>query len=386
MLKSLRIENFTVFPKADLEFGNDLNIIIGENGSGKSHLLKAAYAPIAVSAGRLETGLPTEARPGAVYTPIAVSDGRPPDGGAVFRNKAMLQPLLARKLQAVFRPDGLWRLVRRQRGRSKCSLTYGFDDSRLDLAFSFSTVAKSQVTIETAPSARAEKLPVFLPTRELLSIYPGFVSLYETTELQFPETWRDTCILLGAPLARGPREGHIKKLLEPLEAAMGGSIELDKSGRFYLNLPSGNMEMHLVAEGLRKLAMIARLIATGSLLDKGYLFWDEPEANLNPKVIKTVARTILQTAESGIQVFIATHSLFLMRELHILRERDFKTLDARCFGLRLGPLGVAVVQGKTMDEIGDISSLDEELAQSDRYLAEESNALGAASSNLQTAN
>ena len=59
---------------------------------------------------------------------------------------------------------------------------------------------------------------------------------------------------------------------------MGGTIDLDPSGRFYLDLKSGNMEMHLVAEGLRKLGTFARLIATGSLLDKGYLFWDEPEA------------------------------------------------------------------------------------------------------------
>lgn len=41
------------------------------------------------------------------------------------------------------------------------------------------------------------------------------------------------------------------------------------------------MEMPLVAEGLRKVAMLARLIATGTLLEQGYLFWDEPETNLN---------------------------------------------------------------------------------------------------------
>ena len=29
--------------------------------------------------------------------------------------------------------------------------------------------------------------------------------------------------------------------------------------------------------------MIARLIATGSLIGTGSLFWDEPEANLNPE-------------------------------------------------------------------------------------------------------
>ena len=361
MLRSLHIENLTVFPKADLVFGKSLNAIIGENGSGKSHILNAAYAAIAVSA------------------------TRPKDGGAELPTKSQLQTALADKLQAVFRPDGLWRLVRRKVGRGKCRLSYEFDTQKLDLAFTFSTVARTEVTVETAPASRGEKLPVFLPTRELLSIYPGFVSVYETTQLQFPETWRDTCILLGAPLARGPRETRIKELLVPIEEAMGGGVELDKSGRFYLNLASGSMEMHLVAEGLRKLATVARLIATGSLLDKGYLFWDEPDANLNPRIIKTIARTILQIAESGIQVFIATHSLFLMRELQILREKDFKTLDTRCFGLHLGDVGASVQQGKTMDEIGDISALDEELAQSDRYLAAESEAAGLTVNNPQPA-
>jgi predicted ATP-dependent endonuclease of OLD family len=200
----------------------------------------------------------------------------------------------------------------------------------------------------------------------LLTIYPSFVSLYETTHLEFEETWRDTCILLGAPLARGPREGRIKQLLAPLELAMGGSVELDKAGRFYLNLASGNMEMHLVAEGLRKLATVARLIATGSLLDKGYLFWDEPESNLNPRIIKTVAKTIVQVAKSGIQVFIATHSLFLMREIHILQEEQ---LDTRWFGLHLeGDAKVRVQQGATVDDIGSIAALDEDLQQTERYV------------------
>ena len=345
MLKQLHIENFTVFPKADLKFGANLNVLIGENGSGKTHILKAAYAAIAVGASR----------------------GK--NGGTDLPVRSQLQVTLADKLLAVLRPDGLWRLVTRARGRRKCRLGYHFDDEKLDLTFTFSTVAKTEVTLEETPTAKVKKLPVFLPTRELLTIYPGFVSLYETTHLPFEETWRDTCILLGAPLARGPRENRIKKLLVPLEEAMGGSVDLDKTGRFYLNHASGNMEMHLVAEGLRKLATVARLIATGSLLDKGYLFWDEPEANLNPKVIKTVARAILQVATSGIQVFIATHSLFLLRELHILQQRDFKKLDTRCFGLHIGADGtVTVQQGKTMDDVGEIAALDEDLQQSERYV------------------
>jgi predicted ATPase len=153
---------------------------------------------------------------------------------------------------------------------------------------------------------------------------------------------------------------------------MGGKVELDDSGRFYLNIDGVPMEMHLVAEGLRKLAMVARLIATGSLADKGFLFWDEPESNLNPKIIKVVARTILHLCQSGIQVFIASHSLFLIRELDILLQTaEFKEIKARFFGLHRSDDGISVEQGDTADDIGNIDALQEELSQSDRYLKSE---------------
>ncbi len=221
--------------------------------------------------------------------------------------------------------------------------------------------------MEATPSAWCDKVPIYLPTREMLSIYPGFVSLYETAHIPFKETWRDLAILLGAPLAKGAREKKVRQLLEPLESVMGGQIVLDGE-KFYLKSKAGEIEMHLVGEGMRKLAMLARLIATGSLLDKGTLYWDEPEANLNPKLVKLVARTILELAAQGIQVFVASHSLFLMRELFILQQTEFKQLETRCFGLHDSGEGVSVEQGPTMDDVGEIAALDEDLLQSERYM------------------
>ena len=345
MLRALHLKNFTVFPDADLEFGRHLNIIVGENGLGKTHVLQAAYCVLAVSARGAK------------------------DSGGANPTKAYLQTAIANKLRGVFKPDELGRLARRQAGRNRSEVECHFDEASHDLGFSFNTSRKSEVIIDQAPSAWIGETPIYLPTRELLTIFPGFVSLYETTHLQFEETWRDTAILLGAPLARGPRERKIRELLQPLEEAMAGTVELDSSGRFYIKMRTGRFEMHLVAEGLRKLATIARLIATGSLLDKGYLFWDEPEANLNPKLVKLVARTILDIGQSGIQVFIATHSLFLLRELHILQQREYHKLGTRCFGLHVGDDGaVRVQQGRTIDDIGSIAVLDEDLQQSERYI------------------
>ena len=38
------VENFTVFEKQDIGFCDGINVLIGANGTGKSHLLKILYA------------------------------------------------------------------------------------------------------------------------------------------------------------------------------------------------------------------------------------------------------------------------------------------------------------------------------------------------------
>lgn len=347
MLTTFSIKNLTVFSEAKFEFSPALNVIVGENGCGKSHLLKVAYSVIAASA---EEGKKASAS----------SDP----------TKLHLQKVLAEKLINVLRPESLGRLARRKQGRERCELEFGFDQKLLDCSFAFSTSSKSEVQVDLVPREWQSTMPVFLPTRELLTIYPNFVSVYENHYLEFEETYRDTCLLLGALALRGPRERKIAELVAPLEEAMGGTVVLDKNGRFYLKISGqGTMEMHLVAEGLRKLAMLAKLISSGSLLGKGYLFWDEPETNLNPKLIKVVAKVICHLCAHGIQVFVATHSLFLLRELEVLtQQKTFKSLKQRYFSLVPSENGVAVEQGDSVEDLKTLVLLDEELSQSDRFL------------------
>ncbi|WP_284415322.1 AAA family ATPase [Acidovorax sp. SUPP3334] len=347
MLKRMRLKNFTVFSEADLTFSPQLNVIVGENGAGKTHLLKAAYSVLAAS----------------------YEEGRKPHAEAP--TKTALQSVFANKLVNVFRPESLGRLARRKQGRERCDIALEFSVPDLNTDFSFATNSKSEVAIGSLPKKWLPTAPAYLPTRELLTIFPNFVAVYESRFLEFEETWRDTCLLLGTPLKKGPLQQRIKELLRPLEAAMDGSIDLGTNGRFYLQQRNGRMEMPLVAEGLRKLGMLARLIASGVLLDKGHLFWDEPEANLNPRLVREVAGVITSLSLAGIQIFLATHSLFLLRELDILLN-EHKGIRAQFFGLHSSANGMAIAQGSTLSDMGDITSLEESLAQSDRYLAMES--------------
>jgi predicted ATPase len=346
MLKSAKFQSFTTVPNSDWTFASGLNVIVGENGLGKSHVLKAIYALLRTQTSRV--------------------------AGDVELSKSALEKAYAEKLTSVLRPESLGRLVKRKQGRDRCEIRLSMSKSTQSCAIGFATNAKSQVDVIQAPTEPLTLSPVYLPTRELITLSPWFVSLYDNYHLEFEETWRDTVSLLGAPSVRGKRENTAAQLLKPLEDALGGKVVMDaKSSRFYVQVPGeGRMEMPLVAEGMRKFAMLARLISTGVLLDKGYLFWDEPETNLNPRLIKTVAESIMHLAAAGIQIFIATHSLFLLRELEML-AKERASMKCRWFALAAEATGVVLEQGDGLDDLKTLVLLDEELAQSDRFLQKE---------------
>ena len=96
------------------------------------------------------------------------------------------------------------------------------------------------------------------------------------------------------------------------------------------------------------------------------VFWDEPESNLNPKFIKYVAKMLLELEKAGIQIFIATHSLFLVREIEILRAEENRI---KYFGFGFDEDNkLRVSDGDRLTDLEDIVFLDESLSQSSRYL------------------
>ncbi len=338
MLKQLRIRNFTVFQEADIRFTEGLNVIVGDNATGKSHLLKLAYV--------LNKAFELEAFPG----------------------KDELERNVAESLVNVFRPDKLGRLVTRAQGRGRCDL-YADSFERDSISCSFSTNSTTKVHLESFELKMADTSAIFIPPKEVLSIFPGFAALYRNREVEFDETYADLCDQLAAPLFKGPRLASVTSLVGPMEEALEGSIRLER-GRFYLQAPGrGKLEVPLLAEGYRKIGQLAYLLLNGSLMKNGMLLWDEPESNLNPRLIRNVARFICHMAAFGIQVVLATHSMFLLRELDMLAKEN-EQLPMLCTALLRDDEGVVTAnQASDMEDLPYIAALEEEAAQGDRYLA-----------------
>jgi hypothetical protein len=217
--------------------------------------------------------------------------------------------------------------------------------------------------------------PVFFPSHEMLSMFPGFISLYDEHHLEFDETYYDLAKALDSP-AKKRHPQDVVLLIEELEKLIEGHIVLD-NGRFYLVAPSrGKLEASLLAEGVRKLATLTFLLRNGSLSNKGTLFWDEPETNLNPKLIRSLAAALFTLGRHGFQIVLATHSLFLLREIRILAEASKKRKErspAACFiGISkdLDQQSVTVVSSESLEDIHPLVLLDEDIEQTERYLQE----------------
>ncbi len=96
--------------------------------------------------------------------------------------------------------------------------------------------------------------------------------------------------------------------------------------------------------------------------DQSCIVWDIPDAYCDHGMRLKLAALLFELSERA-QVVISTHSVFLVREIHMHQKRH--GLDYRYFSMR--PDGT-IAQGSTMDAIAVFPDLDAELEQAERYL------------------
>ena len=308
-LTRVKLRRFTAFSNLELELCPGINVLVGANGTGKTHLMKVLYA-------------------------------------ACDSSKTDVH--FAEKLMRVLLPSGrfLGRLVRRQprspkrvKGVKETGETYDpietlasgpvslvevcRGDRRLRVSFSnrIKSPNSSYVSVRGADSWKDSSLKsIYIPVKEMLSNAPGFRSLYAEREIHFEEIYADILDRAYIPLLRDKSDDLNKSLLTRLQKEIDGKVTI-KNEEFFLKNRKGTLEFTLLAEGMRKLGLLWLLIQNGTLQSGSVLFWDEPETNLNPKLLGTLIDVLLQLQRAGVQVFLATHDYVILKEID-LRTRD----------------------------------------------------------------
>lgn len=320
MIAKLELTNFAKFGELGINFSPKINVIIGENGTGKTQLLKAAYAANTVLAQGQE------------------------------------QSDLTDKLCSTFRPtgDALGKLVNNGtpgNQHAKINAEFGLGQG---LCAEFTASSKKVKLTHFSTGALAVGTPIFLPTKEVLSMFKGITNEkadQATLRSLFDATYLDLCEKLAVrrpvkpedAIERDPRFGQVYQTLV-------NTIE----GRFRLTLGSASFEpgkyqeqrdkdqhqlntrmetvfvpikgesisAQMAAEGIRKLGILQLLLENQQLTPgtTGTLFWDEPETNMNPKLMRLLVEVLLELARNGQQIVLATHDYVLLKWFDLLAE------------------------------------------------------------------
>jgi hypothetical protein len=183
MINKIEITNFTCFENISVDLVPGINLFIGENGTGKTHLLKLLYSIQSVA------------------------------GNGAFARE------ISGKILRIFLPQGLRlkRLIRK--GNASAN----------EAAFSLSVngdkiLGKIQPkTIHISGSGMSHfnpALTVYIPVKEMLVNAPGFRSLYSAREIHFEEIYYDIIDKAFLPPLKNI-DSEKQRLLKRLEQKMG---------------------------------------------------------------------------------------------------------------------------------------------------------------------
>ncbi|MBF0562737.1 MAG: ATP-binding protein [Alphaproteobacteria bacterium] len=294
-MQSTPAKVYAPFDWFEVEFSAGVNIIIGENGTGKTHLLKVIYSACDVTKTNLS---------------------------------------FAEKLNRVFLPSGeqIGRLVKRKNVSSiGCiEVTRVVDnDKMLTTRLSFSNHTKVPSKAKSSGASKQWRdyplESVYIPVKDMMANAPGFRSLYSLRHIHFEEVYSDVIDRVFLNSLKGPVDEKRKRLLKILEGSMVGKIT-SKGEEFFLKNDQGQLEFTLLAEGVRKLGLLWVLIQNGTLLNGSVLLWDEPETNLNPKLMRTVVEILVELQRMGVQIFITTHNYSILKEFDLQTGPEDKVL------------------------------------------------------------
>lgn len=321
-IDKIDIKNFTVFEDIEIKMNEGINVFIGQNGTGKTHLLKLLY-------------------------------GIRPVKKTIFFSHKLAMPLFRSKVEKLIQNENenvatAW--ADDESYEIISSATVYFKDSSLN--FLDYSIEESQDIKEYYDFEEYDKneelydlneyydddyisfykesigyngdIPdiepdyTFIPAKEILSHSKGLLALNNRFDLPFDETYIDIITSAELPEAKNISESSLK-IINVITKIIGGNV-VNEDGNFYINKKNKKIEFSLEAEGLRKFGLLWKLIINGLIEKNSFLIWDEPEANLNPELLPTLAKILLALEREGVQIFIATHSYNLAKYLELFRE------------------------------------------------------------------
>lgn len=307
-INKVQIKNFGMIDSfANSNFSN-INLIIGENGTGKTFLLKSLYSAI--------RSLEEYKRGDDIKS---------------------INEVLSEKLRWTFQVEKLGDIVSKT---AEEGLNFEMQLGNDKIQYQFSQSAMSKVGTVVAPDKGKLGNSIFIPAKEVLSLFSVILKSREIDKsFGFDDTYYDLAKALRIAPSRGKNYSVFANSRRIVSDVIDGKVEYDEnSGKwFYKNSKNQKFSIGATSEGVKKIAIMDRLLANGYLDTNSVIFIDEIESALHPKAICQFLDMIdIIANEMGIQVFIASHSYFVIKKLYLIALKKAGTVN--CISLNKGQM------------------------------------------------
>jgi len=290
MVEKIYARNFAVFSEFSWSKLGNVNVIVGENDTGKSHFLKLLYS-IARSIEEYER--------------------------QKERARETWKEVLARKLRETFQPPdlALGKLVKK--GESK--LTVEARIANESVYFSYGTSTTKQIIDTNTPHVEHHLNALFFPPEEVLTALEAIAATREKLDISgFEDTYLDLIEALRLPTTQGRVRSGLYEAVQELEKLLDGGEIRREDDEFIFRRGHEKYGMSQTAEGIKKIGILTQLIRNRTINQGSLLFFDEPEANLHPRASAKLVDMLHAISQEGIQVFVATHDYFIVKKLELL--------------------------------------------------------------------
>lgn len=293
-ITGISMKEYGMLPELTCKKFSDINLIIGENGTGKTFLLKALYSAVRAV---------EEYRRGDDIRPI--------------------NEVLAEKLRWTFQAEKLGDMVTRS---SSKNLSFEMELGADRIGYQFSSSAATRIVTATAPAERREANSVFIPAKEVLSLYSIILKSREVDKtFGFDDTYYDLAKALRIAPKEGRADSAFSSSKKMLNGMIDGRVEYDETGGkwFYKNNRGQKFSIGVTSEGVKKISIMDRLLSNGYLDHQSIVFIDEAESALHPTAICNFLDMIEEIAVNmGLQFFISSHSYFVIKKLALIAKKN----------------------------------------------------------------
>jgi AAA15 family ATPase/GTPase len=304
MINSIHIENFMGYGSFKSGILAPVNIIIGNNDTGKTALLKLLYA----STKSVE-----------MYSSKLQHQ----------HNRISFRKILAEKLINTYQPTkkGLGELVSKlTKEKLRINIEYqhlklGYED-RLTFSFGESTTNTINDCPDEIKQISDNFKCLFIPAKEILTSLKAIRATRDNLFMAgFDDTYLDLIKAVVIPTVKGRVKEELSSVGKKLEELFDGQIEQGKDDDFIFKKGNTEYSMQLTSEGVKKIGIFTTLIKNRQLNSNSILFLDEPETTLHPKATRELVEMLMLMAKSGIQIFIATHNYFVLKQMHLCAQK-----------------------------------------------------------------